>query len=362
MAQHVQSLPESVQLKIISLLTESAPAASSTADARLEGSYRAWAHGLAARLAAHRVAWQDDMLPTGAASSLLGAAEELPADALAPAGMSASVARWRDESVRGDRIGWVPLEPSSGSGDSPFGALHATSGWSELRAALSDVVAALNHEAAVRPGGERLRLPEKLMLAHYPRGGRYVRHSDVSAATSHRRVTVIVYLNPEWDPPRGGQLRLFLPPHSSGRCAALCSSPSEGETATVVAPLLGRLLLFDSTLEHEAQPPSLHPPTPSLHPRHTLAAPSPHPPTPPPPHHTIPHPHRTLTTPPVPRHPQSHILATRDSSPPYHPHPLPYLFSAAGLRHKQAPLGSHRLALRRRRAAKACAGGSLRRD
>ena len=325
-------------------MTESAPAASPTADARLEGSYRAWAHGLAARLAAHRVAWQDDMLPTGAASSLLGAAEELPADALAPAGMGASVARWRDESVRGDRIGWVPLEPSSGSGDSPFGALHATSGWSELRAALSDVVAALNHEAAVRPGGERLRLPEKLMLAHYPRGGRYVRHSDVSAATSHRRVTVIVYLNPEWDPSRGGQLRLFLPPHSSsGRCSAPCSPPSEGETATVVAPLLGRLLLFDSTLEHEAHhtlaaPSHTTRPTPtqspSHSPSHTLTTP------PVPRHPTIPHTHHTLTTPsPHPPTPSHHHhwptpttqAASRDSSPPSvpsappSPSPLPLL-------------------------------------
>lgn len=383
MAEHVQSLPESLQLRILSLLTESAPAASPTADARLEGSYRAWAHGLAARLAAHRVAWQDDMLPTGAASSLLGAAEELPADALAPAGMGASVARWRDESVRGDRIGWVPLEPSSGSGDSPFGALHATSGWSELRAALSDVVAALNHEAAVRPGGERLRLPEKLMLAHYPRGGRYVRHSDVSAATSHRRVTVIVYLNPEWDPSRGGQLRLFLPPHSSsGRCSAPCSPPSEGETATVVAPLLGRLLLFDSTLEHEAHhtlaaPSHTTRPTPtqspSHSPSHTLTTPSPHHPS-----HAIPqshilttpspHPRRTLPHPPTttigPRPPRKQPRATHPlrQCRPHHPRPLLSLFSAAGVRHKQAALGSHRLALRRHRAAKARAGGSLRHD
>jgi len=271
MADRVGSLPEHLQLKILAMLAPppgapvsstqrsrataaEAPPAPIAADA-LER-YSAWAHGLAARLVAHGIAWQDDVLPKNAAPSVLAAAQALPEDALAPAGMSASVARWRDASVRGDKIGWVPLAPAA-AGTSTFGGLHAAAGWGELRAALSHIVNALNHSAAGRAEAEMLRLPEKVMLAHYPEGARYVRHSDVSAVMSHRRVTAIFYLNPDWEPSHGGELVLYPFADSASTtadpAAAVWSTtqPVDDQGNVVVAPRLGRLLLFDSHVEHE---------------------------------------------------------------------------------------------------------------
>lgn len=260
MADRVGSLPEHLQLKILTMLapppgapvsstqrsratTAGAPPAPIAADALRR--YSAWAHGLAARLVVHGIAWQDDVLPKNAAPSVLAAAQALPEDALAPAGMSASVARWRDASVRGDKIGWVPLAPAA-AGTSTFGGLHAAAGWGELRAALSHIVNALNHSAAGRAEAEMLRLPEKVMLAHYPEGARYVRHSDVSAAMSHRRVTAILYLNPDWQPSHGGELLLYPTADSASTTADPAAT-----VATIIAPRLGRLLLFDSHMEHE---------------------------------------------------------------------------------------------------------------
>lgn len=252
----VKHLPENVQLKILSLIageastaphpsparanapplamSQGAPAATATQPDSGHGEdYRGWTCGLAARLHAHGFAWQDNMLPEEAARSLLQEAQALPADTLKPAGMSTSVAKWHDQTVRGDAIGWVPLEPTS----SAFASLHATPAWARYRSMLAQVVEVLNcaSRRAHGTGAEELRVPDKVMLAHYPAGARYVRHSDVSPAVSHRRVTSILYLNADWEPSHGGELLLHAPE----------SLPLP------VAPQQGRLLLFRSQLEHE---------------------------------------------------------------------------------------------------------------
>ncbi|KAL3928874.1 MAG: hypothetical protein SGPRY_002206 [Prymnesium sp.] len=92
---------------------------------------------------------------------------------------------------------------------------------------------------------EELGLPHKLMLACYPPGGKYVRHSDVSPAVVHRRLTAILYLNEAWQQAHGGELLLYpSPPHP----ASPHSSPP-----VAVEPRGGRLLLFRSHLEHEVR-------------------------------------------------------------------------------------------------------------
>ncbi len=77
----------------------------------------------------------------------------------------------------------------------------------------------------------------------YPPGKRYQRHLDQFRQNDHRRLSVILYLNEDWLPEHGGELRLYL--------------PEEGGTETVkdVLPVAGRLICFRSDLlEHEVLP------------------------------------------------------------------------------------------------------------
>lgn len=73
-----------------------------------------------------------------------------------------------------------------------------------------------------------------------PQGGgsAYVRHRDRSPSSPHRTVTVLCYLNPDWTQKDGGQLRLFGP----------------GGGSVDVDPLGGRVVVFESGMEHEVLP------------------------------------------------------------------------------------------------------------
>lgn len=78
----------------------------------------------------------------------------------------------------------------------------------------------------------------ELQLAHYPAtGAGYQRHRDAFPGDDNRRVTAIVYLNPDWQPAHGGQLALFVDPPRA------------------VAPRLDAFVLFRSELiEHQVEP------------------------------------------------------------------------------------------------------------
>jgi SM-20-related protein len=72
----------------------------------------------------------------------------------------------------------------------------------------------------------------EVQLARYTPGARYVRHRDaVAGKRDARRVTAIFYLNP-WRPGDGGELVI----HPSG---------------AKIEPVLDRLVVFRSELEHE---------------------------------------------------------------------------------------------------------------
>lgn len=76
-------------------------------------------------------------------------------------------------------------------------------------------------------------------FAYYPPGTFYKRHLDQLRINDHRRLSFILYLNPNWHPGDGGELRLYLP-------------DSLGEKHLDIEPLGGRLLVFRSDLlEHE---------------------------------------------------------------------------------------------------------------
>lgn len=72
----------------------------------------------------------------------------------------------------------------------------------------------------------------------YPVGAFYKRHLDQFKKDDHRKLSVICYLNQDWEEKHGGQLRIYLP-----------DGPRD------ILPLGGRLVCFRSDLlEHEVLP------------------------------------------------------------------------------------------------------------
>ena len=72
----------------------------------------------------------------------------------------------------------------------------------------------------------------------YPVGTFYKRHLDQFRKDDHRKLSIICYLNEQWDEVHGGQLRIY----------------SEG-LSTDIFPIAGRLVCFRSDqLEHEVLP------------------------------------------------------------------------------------------------------------
>lgn len=79
--------------------------------------------------------------------------------------------------------------------------------------------------------------------ALYPTGTFYKRHLDRFRSDSRRKLSVICYLNANWQAADGGQLALYLPETGSS------------EKRLLVSPVGGRLVCFDSgQLEHEVLP------------------------------------------------------------------------------------------------------------
>lgn len=71
-------------------------------------------------------------------------------------------------------------------------------------------------------------------LAHYPSGGFYKKHKDAFKSDDARKISVILYLNQNWNKGNGGELKLYLE-----------------NTEEIVEPIAGRLVVFESHLEHE---------------------------------------------------------------------------------------------------------------
>ncbi|MGA1544178.1 MAG: 2OG-Fe(II) oxygenase [Saprospiraceae bacterium] len=79
----------------------------------------------------------------------------------------------------------------------------------------------------------------ELHLAVYPKGTFYKKHLDVFQHTSARRLSFICYLNADWKPEDGGQLRLY-------------PQPLDEEIYLDIEPIGGRMLCFLSgEIPHE---------------------------------------------------------------------------------------------------------------
>jgi SM-20-related protein len=79
--------------------------------------------------------------------------------------------------------------------------------------------------------------------ALYPTGTFYKRHLDRFRSDSRRKLSVVCYLNADWQESDGGQLAMYLP------------GDDGSERQITVTPVGGRLICFDSgQLEHEVFP------------------------------------------------------------------------------------------------------------
>ncbi|QMW01821.1 2OG-Fe(II) oxygenase [Spirosoma foliorum] len=80
--------------------------------------------------------------------------------------------------------------------------------------------------------------------ALYPAGTFYKRHLDQFRSDSRRKLSVICYLNTDWQETDGGQLAIYLPDQTG-----------ESEQQQKITPIGGRLVCFESgRLEHEVLP------------------------------------------------------------------------------------------------------------
>ncbi|NEM96529.1 2OG-Fe(II) oxygenase [Pontibacter burrus] len=70
----------------------------------------------------------------------------------------------------------------------------------------------------------------------YPPGTVYQRHVDQFKENDHRRLSFICYLNENWLPAHGGELRLYLP------------QPDGSEKQVDILPIAGRLACFRADL------------------------------------------------------------------------------------------------------------------
>jgi SM-20-related protein len=142
-------------------------------------------------------------------------------DALRVAGIGRGLDKTRDRSVRRDKIAWLQGETAAQSG---------------LFQAFETIRCGLN---------QRLFLGLKRFETHYATyhpGDFYRKHVDSFQGRASRVVSVVLYLNENWQQADGGELQVY-------------NRDSEQEICGRVSPELGRLAVFMSEeIPHEVLP------------------------------------------------------------------------------------------------------------
>ncbi|MEG1040425.1 MAG: 2OG-Fe(II) oxygenase [Pseudomonas sp.] len=142
-------------------------------------------------LATHGWSQQDIFLPASLTLALAAECRNRAAEGeLAPAAVGRGSAQGVREGIRGDHIQW--LEP---------GQAQCCDQYLELMDSLRE---ALNR-------GLYLGLEDfECHFALYPPGAFYRKHLDRFRDDDRRTVSAVIYLNPDWLPEDGGQLRMSL--------------------------------------------------------------------------------------------------------------------------------------------------------
>ncbi|MBS1636851.1 MAG: 2OG-Fe(II) oxygenase [Bacteroidetes bacterium] len=117
-------------------------------------------------------------------------------------------------SIRGDRILWIEEDMT------PFDTLFYPR--------VQEFMTALNRTFYLGMNAHEFH------LALYPETTFYKKHRDAFKNTDARKISMVMYLNKDWQPGDGGELALY----------------TEDETH-IVKPLAGTLVIFESSLEHE---------------------------------------------------------------------------------------------------------------
>lgn len=173
---------------------------------------------IAQQLLSRHIAVEDRVLEGNVLDALLREAlGEYEEGRFREAGVGKGPERQRISEIRGDEVRWLGRENATAAQAAYWTFLDG------LRTYLSEFF--------------RIHLERtELHFAIYPKGAFYTRHLDQFRDFSNRIFSVILYLNPDWKPGDGGELRVY----------------HNGESHTDFAPLHGRLVCFRSdTVEHE---------------------------------------------------------------------------------------------------------------
>lgn len=146
--------------------------------------------------------------------------QKLDEDALGHAGIGTMQDYRVVRSVRGDRLFW--LEEGR---DQELNQLYLL---------LSETKQMLNKHCFLSLSGYEFH------LTHYRPGSHYERHLDQFNDRNNRIISMVVYLNRNWQPGNGGELRLFLPDGeldiepSARRCVLFRSDVVEHEVMRTI--------------------------------------------------------------------------------------------------------------------------------
>lgn len=134
------------------------------------------------------------------------------------------IEKQRIDEIRGDKVRWLEKEQATTAQADYWQWIDG------LRTYLSDFF--------------RIHLERtELHLAYYPKGAFYSRHLDQFKGQSNRIFSIILYLNQDWKPGDGGELRVYHPDGSiqdfaplGGRLIIFRSDEEEHEVLEAVAP------------------------------------------------------------------------------------------------------------------------------
>jgi len=208
----------------------------------------------------------------GAISPSLGLRARAELDALAGAGRLTGFSN--STCNPGARHLWLYFDSEEGRRDMPPALREIAEKMIGLPGALEAAAKVLAAGASGELDVPRLRVHPAVMAATYGPGSYYIPHLDMYSSGSHgfmnsRMLTMICYLNADWQHGDGGEFRLYASqeggsPHDERSAEAkgarlpkllgIGSDHSEGTTKTAadserymdIEPLLGRIVMFNS--------------------------------------------------------------------------------------------------------------------